>query len=39
MPAGITEREPQRLSRQVHPEWLQIRKDGKTGNGNTTAAP
>ena len=22
MPAGITEREPQRLSRQVHPEWL-----------------
>jgi hypothetical protein len=39
MPAGTTEREPQRLSRQVHPEWLQIRKDGKTGNGNTTAAP
>jgi hypothetical protein len=35
VPASVTEREPQRLSRQIHPEWLQIRKDGKTG----TAAP
>jgi len=28
-PAGFNEREPQRLARQVHPEWLQIRKDAK----------
>ncbi len=35
-PASLNEREPQRLSRQVHPEWLQIRKDGK---GNSTGAP
>jgi len=28
-PASLNEREPQRLARQVHPEWLQIRKDGK----------
>jgi len=32
-PASLNEREPQRLSRQVHPEWLQIRKEGK---GNST---
>lgn len=30
-PAGISEREPQRLSRQIHPEWLQIRKEAKAG--------
>ena len=28
-PAGFNEREPQRLARQMHPEWLQIRKDAK----------
>lgn len=28
-PASLAEREPQRLARQVHPEWLQIRKDAK----------
>jgi hypothetical protein len=27
-PASLDEREPHRLARQVHPEWLQIRKDG-----------
>jgi hypothetical protein len=26
-PASLNEREPQRLARQVHPDWLQIRKD------------
>jgi len=28
-PASLNEREPQRLARQVHPEWLQIRKDAR----------
>ncbi|MDH6591974.1 hypothetical protein M2165_001863 [Variovorax sp. TBS-050B] len=28
-PASLNEREPQRLGRQVHPEWLQIRKDAR----------
>ncbi|MDN6882901.1 sporulation protein [Variovorax sp. CAN2819] len=26
-PAGLAEREPQRMARQIHPEWLQIRKE------------
>ena len=26
-PAGLNEREPQRMARQIHPEWLQIRKE------------
>jgi len=26
-PAGLSEREPQRMARQIHPEWLQIRKE------------
>jgi len=34
-PASLNEREPQRLARQVHPDWLQIRKDGKS----SSAAP
>lgn len=29
-PASLGEREPQRLARQIHPEWLQIRKDART---------
>ncbi|MEZ2294466.1 sporulation protein [Variovorax sp. RCC_210] len=28
-PAGLSEREPQRMARQIHPEWLQLRKDAK----------
>ena len=28
-PAGLNEREPQRLARQIRPEWLQIRNDAK----------
>ncbi|MGJ7613084.1 MULTISPECIES: sporulation protein [unclassified Variovorax] len=28
-PASLYEREPQRVARQIHPEWLQIRKDVK----------
>jgi hypothetical protein len=28
-PASLGEREPQRLARQIHPEWLQIRKEAK----------
>lgn len=28
-PASLYEREPQRAARQIHPEWLQIRKDVK----------
>jgi hypothetical protein len=31
-PASLNEREPQRLARQIHPDWLQIRKDGKSGS-------
>ncbi|KQU82874.1 sporulation protein [Variovorax sp. Root318D1] len=34
-PAILGEREPQRLARQVHPDWLQIRKEGK----GSSAAP
>jgi hypothetical protein len=30
-PAALNEREPQRMSRQIHPEWLQIRKEAKPG--------
>lgn len=26
-PASLAEREPQRMARQIHPEWLQIRKE------------
>ncbi|MET3178231.1 UNVERIFIED_ORG: hypothetical protein ABIC43_001385 [Variovorax guangxiensis] len=26
-PAGLSEREPQRMARQIHPELLQIRKE------------
>ncbi|WP_295987086.1 sporulation protein [uncultured Variovorax sp.] len=26
-PAALAEREPQRMARQIRPEWLQIRKD------------
>ena len=29
-PASLGEREPQRLARQIHPEWLQIRKEART---------
>lgn len=28
-PASLSEREPQRLARQLHPEWLQIRRDAR----------
>lgn len=28
-PAGLNEREPQRMARQIHHEWLQLRKDAK----------
>ena len=28
-PSSIYEREPQRMTRQVRPEWLQLRKDAK----------
>jgi len=31
-PASLGEREPQRLARQVHPEWIQIRKDAKSNS-------
>jgi hypothetical protein len=34
-PASLSEREPQRLARQVHPEWIQIRKESKS----SSAAP
>ena len=30
-PAALGEREPQRVARQIHPEWLQIRKEARTG--------
>lgn len=26
-PASLAEREPQRMARQIHPEWLQVRKE------------
>lgn len=38
-PAGLNEREPQRLARQIHPEWLQIRKDVKAAASVAPAAP
>jgi hypothetical protein len=28
-PAGLYEREPQRMARQIHPEWLQVRKEAR----------
>lgn len=37
-PAGLSEREPQRMSRQIHPEWLQIRKEAKAGTPLPTPA-
>jgi BirA family biotin operon repressor/biotin-[acetyl-CoA-carboxylase] ligase len=37
-PAGLGEREPQRMSRQIHPEWLQIRKEAKAGTPMPTPA-
>jgi len=30
-PAALGEREPQRVARQIHPEWLQIRTAARTG--------
>jgi len=36
-PASLNEREPQRLARQVHPEWLQVRKDSKDGKSGSGA--
>ena len=38
-PAGLNEREPQRLARQIRPEWLQVRKDAKAATSGTTPAP
>ena len=42
-PAGLNEREPQRLARQIRPEWLQVRKDAKGtmagGPSGTAPAP
>ncbi|WP_198084529.1 sporulation protein [Variovorax sp. E3] len=38
-PAGLNEREPQRLARQIRPEWLQIRKDVKAAASAAPAAP
>jgi hypothetical protein len=38
-PASINEREPQRLSRQIHPEWLQLRKEAKTAAPAPALAP
>jgi len=41
-PAGLDEREPQRLSRQIHPEYLQIRKEppnASPGGGSASAPP
>jgi hypothetical protein len=38
-PASINEREPQRLSRQIHPEWLQLRKEAKTAAPAPAPAP
>ena len=37
-PAGLNEREPQRMARQIRPEWLQIRKEPKAGTP-ASAAP
>lgn len=37
-PAGLNEREPQRMARQIRPEWLQIRKESKAG-APASAAP
>lgn len=28
-PAALDEREPQRMARQIHPEWVQLRKEAK----------
>lgn len=37
-PASLNEREPQRMARQIHPEWLQLRKDGKPATPATSPA-
>lgn len=38
-PASLYEREPQRVARQIHPEWLQIRKDVKPAAAATASTP
>ncbi|MFL9666031.1 sporulation protein [Variovorax sp. AB1(2024)] len=38
-PAGLNEREPQRLARQIRPEWLQIRNDAKPAGPAPAPAP
>jgi len=38
-PAGLNEREPQRLARQIRPEWLQIRNDAKPAGPAPTPTP
>lgn len=38
-PAGLNEREPQRMARQIRPEWLQIRKEAKAGTPASPPAP
>lgn len=37
-PAELDEREPQRMARQVRPEWLQIRKEATAGTPATPPA-
>ena len=30
-PTSLNEREPQRMARQIKPEWVQVRKEAKAG--------